>query len=98
MARIAIAGAGLAGRLFAWTLARAGHAVEVHDPAPGPAPLFDGGGAAAQKRVEDQVAFAGGGEQTALDQRNRLLRGVFAKGFFLAPRRGQRPDGRCGVR
>jgi len=47
MAHIGIAGAGLAGRLFAWALSRAGHAVEVFDPAPGPAPLFDGQGAAA---------------------------------------------------
>ncbi|MDM4767880.1 FAD-dependent oxidoreductase [Pelomonas sp. SE-A7] len=38
MARIAIAGAGLAGRLFAWALVRAGHEVEVFDPSPGPAP------------------------------------------------------------
>lgn len=33
---IAIAGAGLIGRLLAWQLARAGHAVEVFDLAPGP--------------------------------------------------------------
>jgi glycine oxidase len=47
MATIAIAGAGLAGRLFAWALARAGHAVQVWDAGPGPAPAFDGQGAAA---------------------------------------------------
>lgn len=47
MAHIGIAGAGLAGRLFAWALSRAGHEVDVFDPAPGPAPLFDGQGAAA---------------------------------------------------
>jgi glycine oxidase len=34
--RIGIAGAGLLGRLLAFTLARAGHRVEVHDPAAGP--------------------------------------------------------------
>lgn len=45
--RIAVAGAGLAGRLFAWALARAGHKVSVYDPAPGPAPLWEGQGAAA---------------------------------------------------
>lgn len=39
---IGIAGAGLLGRLLAWTLARAGHRVSVFDPAPGPAPGFDG--------------------------------------------------------
>jgi glycine oxidase len=44
--RIAIAGAGVLGRLLAWTLARAGHAVEVADPAPGPEPRHDGLGAA----------------------------------------------------
>ncbi|MGI4776525.1 MAG: FAD-dependent oxidoreductase [Janthinobacterium lividum] len=34
--RIGIAGAGLLGRLLAFTLARRGHAVDVHDPADGP--------------------------------------------------------------
>ncbi|MDL5031488.1 FAD-dependent oxidoreductase [Pelomonas sp. APW6] len=46
-ATIAIAGAGLAGRLFAWALARAGHRVQVFDARPGPEPMFDGLGAAA---------------------------------------------------
>lgn len=45
--RIAVAGAGLTGRLFAWGLARAGHAVQVFEAGPGPKPLFDGQGAAA---------------------------------------------------
>lgn len=44
--KIGIAGAGLMGRLAAWTLAHQGHEVHVFDPAPGPAPLFDGRGAA----------------------------------------------------
>jgi glycine oxidase len=39
---IGIAGAGLLGRLLAWRLASAGHGVDVFDPAPGPAPTFDG--------------------------------------------------------
>ncbi len=43
---IGIAGAGLLGRLAAWVLASQGHRVEVFDPAPGPAPLFNGQGAA----------------------------------------------------
>ncbi|NML13750.1 FAD-dependent oxidoreductase [Azohydromonas caseinilytica] len=43
---IGIAGAGLLGRLLAWRLSRAGHRVTVFDPAPGPAPGFDGTGAA----------------------------------------------------
>lgn len=47
MARIVIAGAGLAGRLLAWALARAGHGVTVCDAASGPEPRFDGTGAAA---------------------------------------------------
>ncbi|MBX3608527.1 MAG: FAD-dependent oxidoreductase [Hydrogenophaga sp.] len=38
MARIAIAGAGVLGRLLAWRLSRDGHAVSVFDPAPGPQP------------------------------------------------------------
>ena len=46
-ATIAIAGAGLTGRLFAWALAAAGHRVQVFEAGPGPAPLFDGHGAAA---------------------------------------------------
>ena len=33
---VAIAGAGLLGRLLAWQLARAGHRVDLFDPAPGP--------------------------------------------------------------
>ena len=36
MARIGIAGAGVLGRLLAWRLGHAGHAVTVFDPAPGP--------------------------------------------------------------
>ncbi len=46
MQRIGIAGAGLLGRLTAWTLARQGHQVSVFDPAQGPGPSFDGQGAA----------------------------------------------------
>jgi len=38
VARIGIAGAGVLGRLLAWRLGRAGHAVTVFDPAPGPQP------------------------------------------------------------
>lgn len=44
--RIGIAGAGLLGRLLAWTLAHQGHQVSVFDPASGPQPSFDGQGAA----------------------------------------------------
>ncbi len=45
---IAVAGAGVLGRLAAWALARAGHAVTVVDPATGPGARHDGRGAAAQ--------------------------------------------------
>lgn len=45
-ARIGIAGAGVLGRLLAWQLSHAGHAVEVFDPADGPAPRRDGLGPA----------------------------------------------------
>jgi glycine oxidase len=45
--KIGIAGAGLLGRLLAWRLTRGGHRVTVFDPAPAPAPRFDGQGAAA---------------------------------------------------
>lgn len=44
--RVGIAGAGLLGRLVAWTLAHQGHQVSVFDPALGPQPLHDGHGAA----------------------------------------------------
>ncbi|HRH16053.1 MAG TPA: FAD-dependent oxidoreductase [Aquabacterium sp.] len=44
--RIGIAGAGLLGRLAAWTLARQGHEVSVFDPAPDAGPRHDGQGAA----------------------------------------------------
>jgi glycine oxidase len=43
---IGIAGAGLLGRLVAWTLSRQGHRVTVFDPTPGPQPAHDGHGAA----------------------------------------------------
>lgn len=45
--RVGIAGAGLLGRLVAWRLASAGHALTVFDPAAGSEPAFDGRGAAA---------------------------------------------------
>ncbi|MDP4299200.1 FAD-dependent oxidoreductase [Leptothrix discophora] len=45
---IGIAGAGVLGRLAAWALARAGHAVTVFDPAACPGARHDGRGAAGQ--------------------------------------------------
>lgn len=44
--RVGIAGAGLLGRLAAWTLARQGHTVTVFDPAADAQPPFNGQGAA----------------------------------------------------
>lgn len=45
--KVGIAGAGLLGRLLAWRLARDGHRIEVFERTAGPAPRFDGHGAAA---------------------------------------------------
>ena len=45
--RIGIAGAGVLGRLLAVQLSRAGHAVQVFDPADGPGPCADSGSQAA---------------------------------------------------
>lgn len=71
MPRILIAGAGLAGRLLAFALARSGHEARVFDPAAGPEPRFDGQGAAAftaagmlsplaeQETAEPEVAALG---------------------------------------
>ena len=53
----------------------------------------DRSGAASQKRVEHKVAFIGRGEQAALNQRHRFLRGMSALGFFRPSRRGKSPDG-----
>ncbi len=43
--RVGIAGAGLLGRLLAWTLSRRGSRVDVFDPGPGPEPRFGATGA-----------------------------------------------------
>ncbi|OWQ44947.1 hypothetical protein CDL60_21815 [Roseateles noduli] len=77
MATIAIAGAGLAGRLLAWTLARAGHCVEVFDASPGPGPAFDAQGAAAFSAAGMLSPLAeqeqGGAEIAALGWRSLAL-------------------------
>ncbi|MFX1679790.1 FAD-dependent oxidoreductase [Mitsuaria sp. CC2] len=77
MAAIAIAGAGLAGRLLAWTLSRAGHAVEVFDASSGPAPAFDAQGAAAFSAAGMLSPLAeqeqGGAEIAALGWRSLAL-------------------------
>jgi len=48
--------------------------------------------ATSQKRVEHQVAFVGRGQQAALYQRHRFLRGMSAQGFFRPSRCGKSPD------
>jgi glycine oxidase len=70
--RVGIAGAGLLGRLAAWTLARAGHQVSVFDPAPGPAPRFDGQGAA---------GFTAAGMLSPLAERETAEADVVARGW-----------------
>ncbi len=72
MATIAIAGAGLAGRLLAWTLARAGHRVEVFDASPGPGPAFDARGAA---------AFSAAGMLSPLAEQEQGGAGIAALGW-----------------
>ncbi|WP_457393076.1 FAD-dependent oxidoreductase [Roseateles sp. P5_E1] len=67
MIRVAIAGAGVMGRLLAWQLARAGHRVTVADPASGPAEpgaaAFTAAGMlsplAEQEHAEPEVAALG---------------------------------------
>ena len=77
MAAIAIAGAGLAGRLLAWALARAGHQVEVFDASPVPDPTFDAHGAAAFSAAGMLSPLAeqeqGGAEIAALGWRSLAL-------------------------
>ncbi len=77
MAAIAIAGAGLAGRLLAWALARAGHQVEVFDASPMPVPTFDAHGAAAFSAAGMLSPLAeqeqGGAEIAALGWRSLAL-------------------------
>lgn len=72
MLHIGIAGAGLLGRLAAWTLAQAGHQVSVFDPAPGPQPRFDGHGAA---------GFTAAGMLSPLAERETAEADVAARGW-----------------
>lgn len=72
MHSIAIAGAGLAGRLFAWTLSCAGHRVDVFEAGPGPQPRFDGQGAA---------AFSAAGMLSPLAELDGAATAVALRGF-----------------
>ena len=95
MAAIAIAGAGLAGRLLAWKLTRAGHAVEVFDASPGPAPAFDAQGAAAFSAAGMLGPLAeqeqGGAEIAALGWRSMALWPVIVAALSQ-PESGLKPD------
>ena len=51
------------------------------------------GGGAAGEGVEDEVAFVGGGEEDALEEGDRLLRGVLAEALFPGLGRLDFPDG-----
>lgn len=64
--KIAIAGAGLLGRLLAWRLARAGHAVSVFEAASGPDPQQDRAAAFTAAGMLSPVAeLEGGGPRVA---------------------------------
>lgn len=80
---IGIAGAGLLGRLTAWTLAHAGHQVSVFDPAPGPEPRFDGQGAA---------GFTAAGMLSPLAERETADADVAARGWHSIERWRQIAD------
>ncbi|MFG6448785.1 FAD-dependent oxidoreductase [Roseateles sp. BYS180W] len=71
-AHIAIAGAGLAGRLMAWALARQGHRVCVYEASCAAAPAFDGQGAA---------AFTAAGMLSPLAELEKAEAGVAALGW-----------------
>jgi len=49
--------------------------------------------AGAEEGVEDEVAFVGGGEEDALDEGERFLRGMLAEALFLGGGRQDFPDG-----
>ncbi len=73
---IAIAGAGLLGRLLAWQLARRGERVTVFDAAPGPEPRWDGHGPA---------AFSAAGMLCPLAERDHAEPQVAALGWRSIP-------------
>jgi glycine oxidase len=76
MASFGIAGAGLLGRLLAWQLSRAGHAVAVFDAAPGPEPRFDAHGPA---------AFSAAGMLCPLAERDHAAPAIAALGWRSIP-------------
>ncbi len=51
------------------------------------------GGAGAGERVEDEVAFVGGGKEDAFEERDGLLRGMLAEALFPSFGRIDFPDG-----
>ena len=77
---IGIAGAGLLGRLLAWRLARAGHAVQVFDAAAGPAPVFRSQ-APEQGYVPTAAGFTAAGMLSPMAELDNAEPGVAALGW-----------------
>ncbi|HEX6704749.1 MAG TPA: FAD-dependent oxidoreductase [Albitalea sp.] len=73
---VAIAGAGLLGRLLAWRLARRGWQVDVFDPAPGPGPRFGEHGAA-----QHAAGFSAAGMLSPLAELENADAGIAARGW-----------------
>ena len=77
---IGIAGAGLLGRLLAWRLARAGHAVQVFDAAAGPEPVFRSQ-APEQGYVPTAAGFTAAGMLSPMAELDNAEPGVAALGW-----------------
>jgi glycine oxidase len=78
---VAIAGAGVLGRLLAWRLAREGHAVEVFDPAPGPGPRFGTFDA-----TQHAAGFTAAGMLSPLAELEKATPAIAALGWRSIPR------------
>lgn len=76
---IGIAGAGLLGRLLAWTLARSGHRVEAFDPSAGPTPVLRS--QAAEPYVPTAAAFTAAGMLSPLAELDNAEPTVAALGW-----------------
>jgi glycine oxidase len=78
---VAIAGAGVLGRLLAWHLARAGHGVDVYDPAPGPGPRFG-----TFDSTQHAAAFTAAGMLSPLAELEKATPAIAALGWRSIPR------------
>ena len=76
---IGIAGAGLLGRLLAWSLTRAGHRVDVFDPAKGPEPALRS--QAAEPYLPTAAAFTAAGMLSPLAELDNAEAEVAALGW-----------------